>query len=280
MKSVGYYNGEIAPLEELKVSALDRGFYFGDGVYDVAFIHNRKPVALDDHLDRFFNSCRLVKINIDKSREEMTEILSSLVNYADKDIQDFILYFQMTRGIAPRNHVFPENAKPSLFAYITPKTISDQSKRIKMITKEDIRFYMCNVKTICLMPNCIASEEAKEKGCYEAILHRGETLTEGSHTSVAIVKDNALIFPPLSNLLLPSITRKQLISVCEKNGVKVVLRDININEVFDADEVLSLSTTSVILAAEEIDGKKVGGKAPEFVENLRKIYFDEYDMIG
>ena len=116
MKSVGYYNGEIAPLEELKVSALDRGFYFGDGVYDVAFIHNRKPVALDDHLDRFYNSCRLVNINIEQSRGEMTKILSSLVDHADPEIGDFILYFQMTRGIAPRNHVFPENAKPSLFA--------------------------------------------------------------------------------------------------------------------------------------------------------------------
>lgn len=278
MKSVGYYNGEIAPLEELKVSALDRGFYFGDGVYDVAFIHNRKPVTLDDHLDRFYNSCRLVNINIEQSREEMTKILSSLVDHADPEIGDFILYFQMTRGVAPRNHVFPENAKPSLFAYITPKTIGDQTKRISLITKEDIRFYMCNVKTICLMPNVIASEEAKEKGCCEAILHRGDVLTEGSHTAIALIKDGALVFPPLSNLLLPSITRKQLIAVCEENSIPVVLREIKLDEVWTADEVLSMSTTSVILAANEIDGKKVGGKAPELVERMQKLYFEKYGL--
>lgn len=279
MKSVGYYNGEIAPLEELRVPALDRAFYFGDGVYDVALIHNGKPVALDDHLDRFFSSCGLVDIEIGRSRGELTEILSSLPGYADPDIRDFTLYFQASRGIAPRSHPFPENAEPGFFAYITPRTFRDQSERISLITKEDIRFYMCNVKTICLMPNVLASEEAKRKGCCEAILHRGDVVTEGSHTAIALIKDGALVFPPLSNLILPSITRKQLIALCEENGIPVVLREIRLGELWTADEVLSMSTTSVILAAKEIDGKPVGGKAPGLVDRMQKLFFDRYGLI-
>ena len=106
MKNVGYYNGTFAALEELKIDALDRAVYFGDGVYDVAFIHNRKPVDLDDHLDRFYNSCKLLKIEIDITREELEKIFISLIEKADEDEKDFILYWQMSRGIGQQKALF------------------------------------------------------------------------------------------------------------------------------------------------------------------------------
>ncbi len=278
MKNVGYYNGEIAALEDLKVSALDRAVYFGDGVYDVAFIHNRKPVDLDDHLDRFYNSCKLLKIEIDKTREEMEEIFMSLIEKADKDEKDFILYWQMSRGTAPRNHIFPDCKKPSLFAYITPKKIGDQTRRVKLLTQEDNRFYFCNIKTINLIPNCLASEAAKQAGCDEAIFHRGNIVTEGSHTANFIIKDGVVITHPLDNLILPSITRKHVLEICREYGIPYEEREYTLDELFNADEVLMGSTTSVLLAACEIDGKAVGGKNPELVKRLQDLYFEKHDM--
>ncbi len=278
MKNVGYYNGEIAELSELKINALDRAVYFGDGVYDVAFIHNRKPVALKDHLDRFFNSCKLLKIEIDKTYEEMEEIFLSLIEKADETEQDFILYWQMSRGIGFRNHVFPECKTPSLFAYIIPKKIGDQSKRVQLITQEDVRFYLCNIKTINLIPNCIASEAAKQAGCYEAVLHRGNIVTEGSHTCNLIIKDGKIITHPLDNLVLPSITRKHIKEICEENGIDFVEREYTLDELENADEILVASTTTVILAADKLNGKSVGGKNPELVEKLQKLYFDKYSL--
>ena len=278
MKNVGYYNGEIAPLEELKIPALDRAVYFGDGVYDVAFIHNRKPVALEDHLNRFYNSCNLLKIDIDKTKEEMEQIFLSLIEKADKEETDFILYWQMTRGVAFRNHVFPENSKPSLFAYITPKKIGDQSTKVKLITQEDNRFYLCNIKTINLIPNVLASEAAKQAGCDEAILHRGDIVTEGAHTSTIIIKDGKVITHPLSNLILPSITRMHVLKLCEENDIPYEERQFTLDELFNADEIMIASTTTVLLAANEIDGKKVGGKNPELVKRLQDLYFEKYDM--
>ncbi len=278
MKNVGYYNGEIAPLEELKIPALDRAIYFGDGVYDVAFIHNRKPVALDDHLNRFFNSCKLLKIDIDKTKEEMEQIFLSLIDYADEEEKDFILYWQMTRGVAARNHVFPENTSPSLYAYITPKKIGDQSQKIKLLTQEDNRFFLCNIKTINLIPNVLASEAAKKAGCHEAVLHRGDIVTEGSHTSILIIKDGKVITHPLSNLILPSITRMHILNICQENNIPYEERQFTLDELFDADEIMIASTTTVLLAANEIDGKKVGGKNPELVKKLQTLYFEKYGL--
>lgn len=278
MKNVGYYNGEYAPLEELKVNALDRAVYFGDGVYDVAFIHNRKPVDLGDHMDRFYNSCKLLKIEIDMTREEMEQIFLNLIEKADKEETDFILYWQMSRGVAPRNHVFPECKKPSLFAYITPKKIGDQSRRVKLLTVEDNRFYFCNIKTINLIPNCLASEEAKQAGCDEAVFHRGNIVTEGSHTANFIIKDGKVITHPLDNLILPSITRKHVLEICREFGIPYEEREYTLDELFNADEVLMGSTTTVLLAADEIDGKKVGGKNPELVKRLQDLYFQKHDM--
>ena len=278
MKSVGYYNGEIAPLGELKVNALDRAVYFGDGVYDVAFIHNRKPVDLDDHLDRFYNSCKLLKIEIDMTREEMENVFLSLIEKADEDEKDFILYWQMSRGIGARNHIFPDCKKPSLFAYITPKKIGDQSKKVKLLTQEDNRFYLCNIKTINLIPNCLASEAAKQAGCDEAVFHRGNIVTEGSHTANFIIKDGTVITHPLDNLILPSITRKHVLEICREYGIPCEEREYTLDEMFNADEVLIGSTTTVLLAADEIDGKKVGGKNHDLVKRIQDLYFEKHDM--
>ncbi len=278
MKNVGYYNGEIAALEDLKVSALDRAVYFGDGVYDVAFIHNRKPVDLDDHLDRFYNSCKLLKIEIDKTREELEAVFMSLIEKADEEETDFILYWQMSRGTAARNHIFPDCKKPSLFAYITPKKIGDQTRKVKFLTQEDNRFYLCNIKTINLIPNVLASEAAKQAGCDEAIFHRGNIVTEGAHTANFIIKDGVVITHPLDNLILPSITRKHVLEICRENNIPCEEREYTLDELFNADEILMGSTTSVLLAGDEIDGKHVGGKNPELVKRLQDLYFEKHDM--
>ena len=208
----------------------------------------------------------------------MEEIFAGLVERADESEQDFILYWQMSRGIGFRNHVYPDNKKPSLLAYIVPKKIGDQNQKIKLITEEDNRFYLCNIKTINLIPNCLASEKAKKAGCYEAILHRGNIVTEGSHTCTLIIKNGEIITHPLDNLVLPSITRKHIKELCLENNIPFVEREFTLDELFNADEILVASTTSVILAAEELDGKKVGGKNSELVNRLHELYFAKHNM--
>lgn len=278
MNKIGYYNGNTAPLEELQIPALDRAVYFGDGVYDVAFIHNRKFVAIEDHLDRFINSCKLLKINIDKSKDELKEIFMSLVAKTPEEEKDFILYFQMSRGVAFRDHTFPENDKPSLFAYIVPKKIGDQKARVGLITQEDKRFYFCNIKTINLIPNVLAAEEAKRNGCIEAILHRGEIVTEGAHTATLIIKDGAVITHPLDCYVLPSITRKHIKEICSENSIPFIEREFTLDELRNADEILIASTTTVIKAASSLDGKPCGGKNPELLERLQKLYFQKFGL--
>ena len=166
-------------------------------VYDVAFCHNGKPFLIDEHFDRFYNSCRLIKIDFQYSREELRTIIDDLISRLD-DTSDVIIYWQASRGTAPRNHPFPgENVKPNLLMYVKPKKITNLDKRMKLVTWDDIRYKMCNVKTINLVPNILAAEHAVSLGCDEAVQIRdmlvtenGEILrdavTEGAHTNIFI----------------------------------------------------------------------------------------------
>ena len=274
MKNLGYYNGKFGEIEEMSIPMNDRVCYFGDGVYDATYSRNYKIFALDEHVDRIYNSARLLSMNITETKEEMKAILLEMVQKMDTG-ENFV-YWQVTRGTGKRNHAFPENVGTNLWITISHKDIVDTYKKIKLITMEDTRFFHCNVKTLNLIPSVIASENAKQAGCDETVFHRSGRVTECAHSNVHIIKDGVFVTAPTDNLILPGIARAHLIKACRKLGIPVSETPYTLDELMNADEIIVSSSGSLCLAAEEVDGKAVGGKAPELLKKLQDEVLREF----
>ena len=274
MKTLGYYNGKYGELENMSVPMNDRVCWFGDGVYDAGPCRNYKIFAIDEHVDRFFNSAGLIRIQVPCTKAELKALLQDLVNKMDTG--DLFIYFQVTRGTAVRTHEFPENVPANLWVMLKPMGTPDLYKKIRLLTQEDTRFLHCNIKTLNLLPSVMAAQKAKEAGCQEAVFHRGGRVTECSHSNCHILKDGILYTAPADNLILPGIARAHLIRVCKKLEIPVSETPYTLKEMMDADEVLVTSSTKLCVAASEIDGTPVGGRAPEALKNILDAVMDEY----
>ncbi|MGN1419513.1 MAG: aminotransferase class IV [Acutalibacteraceae bacterium] len=275
MKNLGYYNGKFDEIENMVIPMNDRVSYFGDGVYDATYSRNYKIFALDEHIDRFFNSAALLKINLGMTKDEMKALLNDMVSKMDSGNQ--FVYWQATRGTGNRNHVFPEgDAKANIWITLTEKDIVDTYAKIKLTTMEDTRFFHCNIKTLNLIPSVMASQRAKELGCDETVFHRGDRVTECAHSNVSIIKDGIFKTAPTDHLILPGIARAHLIKACKKLGIGVDEYPFTLEELYDADEIIVSSSGSLCLAAEEIDGKPCGGKAPELLKKIQDEVLDEF----
>ena len=269
MKNLGYYNGVWDEMENMFIPMGDRVCFFGDGVYDATYSRNYTIYALDEHVDRFYNSAKFLEIELPYSKEEMKAVLNEMVQKMDTG-ENFV-YFQATRGSSPvRNHVFPKDAKANIWINIYHKEILDLTKRVRLITMEDTRFLHCNIKTLNLIPSVIASQRAKEAGCFESVFHRNGRVTECAHSNVHIIKNGVLITAPTDNLILPGIARKHIIEACREMNIAVREEPFYLDELLDADEVLVSSAGALCLAADRIDGKAVGGKATELVLQLQE----------
>ncbi len=275
MKNVGYYNGEVGLLEELKVPFLDRVSFYGDGVYDATMALDGVVVFSEDHIDRFFNSCKNMEIDPGISKEDLLELLTGLVAKCDGNYQ--FVYWQVTRGTAPRNHAFP-SGKSNLWVMIVPEEKNLRPADVQLITVEDTRFFHCNTKTLNLLPNVIAAQRAKEADCYESVFVRDGYVTECAHSNVHILKDGTFITHPADNLILPGIARKHLLMACERLGVPAEERAFTKQELMDADEVIVSSSSTPGVAVSSIDGKPVGGKARELFERIRNSAADEFEQ--
>lgn len=274
MKNLGYYNGTIGLIEEMKIPMTDRVCFFGDGVYDATYARNHKIFAIEDHLDRFYNSAGFLKIEIPMKREELKATLEEMVNKVD-DGEQFV-YWQVTRGNKGlRNHAFPEG-KASLWITIEPRKIVDIHKKVKLITMEDIRFLICNIKTLNLIPSVMAAEATKEAGCDECIFHRNGRVTECAHSNVSIIRDGKFITAPTDRLILPGISRKHILQFCREFDIPVLEQPYTIDDLMNADEVVVTSSGQLCLQAIEVDGKPVGGKAPEILEKLQNAYLEKF----
>lgn len=276
MKDIAYYNGKIGRIDEVQAPITDRGFYFGDGVYDAAMVNNKKIFALDDHLDRFYNSLKLLRIEPPMERAELAKTLNELVSQLDSDAPH-MLYWQSTRAAAHRMHAFPKGGKASLMAFSEPCGLDRHDHPYKLISVEDTRFLHCNIKTLNLIPNCMAMQQAVEADCDEVVFHRGDRVTEGAHSGLAILKDGVFCTPPADNLILPSITRKHFLTMCEKLGVPTRIAPFTVDELKNADEVMILSTGSHCIGACELDGQPLGGKDPALLDKLQKAYQQWFD---
>jgi len=275
VENLGYYNGKFGLLEEMTVPMLDRVCYFGDGVYDATYSRNHNIFALDEHIERFYNSAGLLGIKIPYSKEQVKEILKDMVSKVDSGEQ--FVYWQITRGTGMRNHAFPGDEVPAnLWIMLKPLNIKDMSKKLKLITLEDTRFLHCNIKTLNLLPSVMASQKTEEAGCQESVLHRGDRVTECAHSNVSIIKDGILKTAPTDNLILPGIARAHLIKMCKLFNIPVDETAFNLKELMEADEVIVTSSGQFCMATCEIDGKPVGGKAPELVKKLQDALLNEF----
>ena len=276
MKEVGYYNGKIGPLAEMTVPMFDRALYFGDGIYEATCVANGVPFALDDHLDRMYNSLRLLEIPFTMERDEVKAELQKVIDAAEPTPVQF-LYWQISRGNAMRNHPFPaKDVKPSLLIYIKPHKMKDLSISYKLISMEDIRFKLCNIKTLNLIPSVLANQRAMEAGCDEAVLHRGSRVTECAHSNILMLKDGVLRTAPLDELILPGITRKHLLALAKEHGIPVDERPFSMVELMNADEAIVSSSSALCIRVASIDGIPVGGKDPERIQLLQKAYLEKF----
>lgn len=272
MNNIAYYNGKLSAIDEMTIPMKDRAVYFGDGVYDVAFIKNGRIFALDEHIARFRNSCRLIEINFIMTDSELEAVFNSMLDKLE-GFTDGMLYWQASRGTADRDHTYPDSNVPAnLLSYIKPKKLPDITKNIKLITMPDLRYSICNIKTINLIPNVMASEKAKKAGCDEAIFIRDGRITECSHSNISMIKDGKFITAPLDCYILPGIARGHVIEICKELGIQVELRTFTPDEMMEADEILITSTTTLCRAACEIDKKPVGGKAQDTVRDIQNAY--------
>ena len=273
MERVGYFNGEIGELSELKIPLCDRSVFFGDAVYDAVLVLDRKPFALGLHLDRLYNSCRMTEIEFTMSREQLQSEIDRLLVLAKDGAT--MLYLQVTRGAAPRKHEYPQNADANLIMFVSPVTIPARDKRATLLSMDDLRFQYCNIKTTNLLPNVFAAQKATASGATEVLFHRGERVTEAAHSSILMVKNGTVVMPPLDELVLPGITRAIVKQVCDQNGIPVETRIFTVAELLDADEVLLCSTTKNVICVFEIDGKPVGGKDRALANRIQDLFLEE-----
>ena len=274
MKTLGYYNGKFGELDEMTVPMNDRVCWFGDGVYDAGPARNYKIFAIDEHIDRFFNSAGLLDMKMPVTKQELKDLLQEMVNKMDTG--NLFVYYQLTRGTGIRNHVFTEGPG-NLWIMLKPAEISDGMKPIKLISTEDTRFFHCNIKTLNLIPSVMAAEKAKKAGTDETVFYRpGGRVTECAHSNCHIIKDGKLITAPTDNLILPGIARAHLIRMCKKLEIPVSETPYTLDEMYNADEVLVTSSSNLCLHANELDGRPVGGKAPELLEKIRAALIDEF----
>jgi D-alanine transaminase len=277
METLGYYNGTIGPLDELRIPMNDRACWFGDGVYEATISAQYTIFALEEHINRFFNSAALLRMTPTITKTQLAELLNTLVHKVDSPTQ--FVYWQMTRGTAPRTHTFPEHTAPNLWVTLNPLVFKDIYQKIKLITVEDTRFLHCNIKTLNLLPNVLASEKAKQAGCVEAVFHRGNRITEGSHSNVHILKDGIFRTAPLDNLILPGISRAHIIAHCGNLGIPVDETPFTLEEMFEADEIMISSVSTFCMSASYIDGYQVGGKDPERLRQIQDAFLEEFYQV-
>lgn len=275
MENLGYYNGNYGLIEEMQIPMLDRVCWFGDGIYDATYSHNHKIFDLDAHLNRFYNSAKLLDINMPIEREKLADLLAELVLKVDSG--DQFVYMQVTRGSGLRGHIYSEDIKANLWITLTPSPVADTYKPIDVITYEDKRFHYCNVKTLNLIPSCLAATAADRAGCEEAIFHRGDIVTECAHSNVSIFKDGKVITHALNDEILPGTARLRLLAFAEKLGYAIEERDYTLDELMNADEIVVHSTGSFCIPVQSVDGKKVGGKAPEMLKKIQDALVADFE---
>ncbi|WP_337957736.1 D-amino-acid transaminase [Guptibacillus spartinae] len=261
------FNEDLVSRDEATIDIEDRGYQFGDGVYEVIRIYHGVFFELEAHLDRLERSASEIKIAFPFSREDLKANLEKLIE--KEPVQSGHVYMQLTRGVAPRNHPFPEKADPVFVAYTKEYEKEPSRAPGRAVFTDDIRWLRCDIKSLNLLGNVLAKQFANDQNVEEAIFHRGEWITEGSSTNVFIVKNKTLYTHPANHLILNGITRRVVLSIAKDLGVKVKEEAFTKQDLLDSDEVFISSTTQEVRPIVVVDGVRISdGKEGEITASL------------
>ena len=267
------YNGELSKRETIAIDIEDRGYQFGDGIYEVIRIYNGKLFAWEGHVERLFASAKKIRLEIPYTWGQLKKILEDLI--AKNNLVTGTVYLQFTRGVSPRKHAFPgTEILPTFVAYTrdSERPVKQMETGVETWIVEDKRWLHCDIKSLNLLGNILAYEDAHKEGCYEAILNRGGKITEGSHTNVAIIVDGVLITHPANNLILNGITRQIILKLCEQLSIPVKEREFTPKELIEANEVFLTSTTLEITPVVKVNGQLIG-KGPFLITKKLQAAF-------
>jgi len=271
-----YLNGDYLAHDEAFVSVDDRGFIFGDACYEAIVAHQGRFLLVDRHLRRLRSA--LAEIRIDFDAREIEELLPELIRRNSLDNADFaMVYVQVTRGVAPRAHAFPDpTTSPTVYAYaaqLTRATEAEFEAGSTAVTFPDLRWLMPRIKTTGLLPNVLAQEAAAQAGAVDVVLHRDGVVTEGAHNNIFIVKDACLITAPADDMILPGVIRGCVIEMAREAGITVEEAHFTLEDLFSADEMFFSGTTTEIRPTVIVDGRRIGTGAPgPLTRRVRSLY--------
>jgi D-alanine transaminase len=276
MSEIVYLNGDFMRLEDARVPVLDRGFIFGDGIYEVIPVYSKHPFRMQEHLARFRRSHDAIRLAYPLSDAEWTRLVKDLISRNAGDDQS--IYLQVTRGVAKRDHAFPKDTKPTIFgmsSLLSTPAREVVENGVAAITTIDYRWLKCDVKSTSLLGNCLLRQVAADAGAVEVVMFRDAFLTEGSSSNVFVVKNGTVLAPPKTNLVLPGITYDVVLELAQANGVPLEVRQVSEAEVCSADEIWVTSSTKEVLAVTTLDGKPVGsGKPGAVFKRMHQLYQD------
>jgi D-alanine transaminase len=276
MTEIVYLNGEFMPLENARIPVLDRGFIFGDGVYEVIPVYSGHPFRLPEHLQRLANSLAGIRLANPLTDDEWTRLVHELITRNEGADQS--VYLQITRGAAKRDHAFPKETRQTVFMMSSPLTTPSREQietGAGAITAADFRWLKCDVKSVALLGNCLLRQLAADAGCIETILFRDSQLTEASASNVFVVKNGVVLAPPKSNFILPGITYDVVLEILAANNVPHEIRQVSEAEVRAADEIWVTSSTKEVLPVTTLDGRPVGtGKPGAVFKRVHQLYQD------
>lgn len=269
-----YLNGDFLPIEEARVPVLDRGFIFGDGVYEVIPVYSHKPFRLAEHLLRLQHSLDGIRLQNPHSDEEWSSLVEQII--ASNDGDDQYLYLHVTRGVARRDHAFPKGVIPTVFIMSNPLLAPPRellTTGVAAITADDNRWLRCDIKAISLLPNVLLRQMAIDAGAMETVLLRDGFMTEGAASNIFLAKDGVLLAPPKNHLMLPGITYDIVLELAAAEKIPCEVREVSEYELRTAQELLLTSSTREIMPITRLDGKPVGeGKPGAMFARLYRLY--------
>jgi len=255
-----YLNGQFLPLSEARISPLDRGFLYADGIYEVIPVYSRTPFRIDEHLRRLQSSADGIRLPNPHSNDEWRAIILRLI--AETEFEDQTLYIQVTRGAdIKRDPTFPKGITQTVFLFTAPlirPTPEQRENGVATVTAQDIRWGRCDLKTIALLPNVLMRQLSADTGCTETVMLRDGFLTEGSASNIFVVKDGIILAPPKDHRMLPGITYDMVLELAARHGAPHEVRPISEAELRSADELWITSSTKEVLPISTLDGQPIG----------------------
>ena len=275
MENLGYYNGTYDRIERMSVPMSDRACYFGDGLFEVTYTRNHIPYSLTEHMDRMYASACELGIRIGMEQAQFEELIRTLVRRVDADEQ--WVYWQISRGTEIRDYPPKPSQVANVWVMIRPMSIKDSYIPMRAITLEDRRALYCHMKTLNVLPAVLASAAVEAAGVDEGVLHRDGRVTECIHANLSILRaDGVLQTAPADRMILPGVARAHLLHFAKELRIPVLEKAFTLEELIGADEILVTSSGTLCRPIRELDGKPVGGKAPETLKRLQDILYEDF----